>query len=193
MINDYVKIVRLEILMTDKLNEMAIKLYKAHKDAFDFIFENRPDASSLLYPIFEKKLKECGYYIGSKNKGYIRFTSSKLDELIPKNGVGWPGKELFLFEINYFWSKKTLTLKALIAPGNKDIAQKILDAVKDSKHFKRPSGKKWLAFYIKKFTFNANEIVNEDDNVIKDRINSIIDKVKPDVDELIDKIEQIKV
>ena len=81
MISDYIKIVNLEIIMNDELNEMALKLYKAHKEAFDFIFDNRPDASSLLYPIFEEVLKSCGYIIGSKNKGYIRFTSEKLNRL----------------------------------------------------------------------------------------------------------------
>jgi hypothetical protein len=75
MINDYIKIVSLEILMNDELNEMALKLYRAHKETFDFVFENRPDASSSLYPVFEDVLKSYGYSVGSKIKGYIRFCS----------------------------------------------------------------------------------------------------------------------
>jgi hypothetical protein len=189
MINDYIKIVSLEILMNDELNEMALKLYRAHKETFDFVFENRPDASSSLYPVFEDVLKSYGYSVGSKNKGYIRFSSNSLMERIPNHGVGWPGKELFLFEIDYFWSNKNLNVKAVIAPGDEAIANKILEATKKSKLFKAPSGKKWLVFYIKKFAFDANEIVNEDDSEIRNRITSIIEKIKPDVDELISLIE----
>ena len=193
LIKDYIKIVNLEILMNDELNEMALKLYRAHKDAFDFIFDNRPDASSLLYPIFEDILKSYGYVIGSKNKGYIRFTSTKLKTIIPNHGNGWPGKELFLFEIDYFWSKKSLNVKAVIAPGDEIIAKKIMDAVSSSKLFKNPSGKKWLVFYMKKFSFTAEEMVNEDDKLIKNKITAIIEKVKPEIDELIDLVESIEI
>ncbi|MDD3146043.1 MAG: PD-(D/E)XK nuclease family protein [Candidatus Riflebacteria bacterium] len=191
MINDYVKIVNMEIIMNDELNEMALKLYKAHKEAFDFVFENRPDASSALYPIFEDILKSNGYVVGSKNKGYIRFTSDKLDKLIPKNGLGWPGKELFLFEIDYFWSNKSINIKAVIAPGNEGFAKKIIDAVKDSKLYKKPSGKKWLVFYMKKFSFDIEEMVSEDDGEIKNRLRSIIEKAFPEINELIGLIENI--
>jgi hypothetical protein len=193
MINDYVKIINLEIIMNDELNEMALKLYKAHKEAFDFIFDNRPDASSALYPIFEDIIKSKGYVVGSKNKGYIRFTSEKLNKLIPKSGLGWPGKELFLFEIDYFWSNKSINIKAVIAPGDEVVAKKIIAAVAGSKHFKKPTGKKWLVFYVKKFPFDIEEVMTEDDGEIKRRLESIIDKTLPDIDELIGLIEKVEI
>ena len=68
-----------------------------------------------------------------------------------------------------------------------------MDAVSSSKLFKNPSGKKWLVFYMKKFSFTAEEMVNEDDKLIKNKITAIIEKVKPEIDELIDLVESIEI
>lgn len=171
--------------MNDQLNEMAQKLYKAHKEAFDFVFENRPDLSSIVYPFFEKILKEYGYVIGSKNKGCVRFTSKKLLDAIPRNGYGWPDKELFLFEIDYFWSN---TIKAVIAPGDETIAEKILEKVKGCPSYRAPTGKKWRVFYIKKIEPGISE---ENDEEIEKRVREIVDSVRADIDTITSLLEQI--
>ena len=187
-LSDYLITVRRELLMNDKLNDLALKVYNAHKEAFDFIFDNRPDPSSILYRYFEDEIVSAGFVMGSKNKGYIRFTTQELINLLPNSGQGWPNKEVFLFEIEYFWTDKTADVNAVIAPCADDIRDNLHEATKKSKFYKVPAGKKWLVVYKKKFPFVASEIINEDEAEIKRKIKKIIEDVKPavvDISEMI--------
>ncbi len=166
--------------MNDKLNELARKVYKAHKSAFDFVLENRPDPASILYPYFETELKSHGFVIGSRNKGYIRFTSEALAERLPKIGQGWPNKEIFLFEIDYFWSDKNAVAKAVIAPGDEPLRAMILAAVQHLDGYRTPEGQKWSTFYSKKFRFVASEIYNEDEAEVRAKVKKVIDGIAGD-------------
>ncbi|MGI9255566.1 MAG: hypothetical protein ACR2PY_01370, partial [Salinispira sp.] len=86
-------------------------------------------------------MKSHGYVIGSKTKGFVRFTSKKLAERLPKGNSEsgntwkqWKHKELFLFEF-VFRNSKSISLKAVIGPGNEKIAQRIMDAVRESEFY----------------------------------------------------------
>jgi hypothetical protein len=170
--------------MNDKLNELAVKIYRAHKPALDFIFENRPDPASILYPYFEAELKSRGFEIGSRNKGYIRFTSTELAKRLPRDGQGWPDKEVFLFEIDYFWSDQNAIAKAIIAPGNEKVREIVLAAAKSIASYRKPEGKKWSVFYMKKVKFVASEISNEDESEIKNKVKKVVDAVALDAEQI---------
>lgn len=178
-LNDYVVIIKRELLMSDTLNELAVKVYNAHKEAFDFIFDNRPDPASELYPYFESKLQSAGFVIGSKNKGCIKFTTKELSASLPCTGRGWQNKEVFLFQIDYYWSDKYAVFDAVISPCDDEMRDKIHRAAKMSEHYKKPSGKKWLVIYKKKYPFIASEMINEDKSEIMERIDKIIKDIKP--------------
>jgi hypothetical protein len=180
-LSDYLTTIKRELLMNDKLNDLALQVYNAHKEAFDFIFENRPDPASILYPYFEEEIVRAGFVIGSKNKGLIRFTTKDLENMLPNSGEGLPNKEVFLFEIEYFWTDKTADVNAVIAPCAEDIRDNIHAAVKKSKFYKVPAGKKWLVVYKRKFPFVASEMINEDEAEIKRIIQRIVEEVKPAV------------
>lgn len=87
-LSDYLTTVKRELLMNDQLNELAGKVYKAHKEAIDFIIENKPDPAEMLYPFFMTAIKNAGFVEGSKNKGYARFTTEKI-----KRGFRHVGKD----------------------------------------------------------------------------------------------------
>ncbi len=187
-LSDYLTTVKRELLMNDNINDLAVKVYNAHKEAFDFIIANRPDPASKLYPYFVDVIEAAGFIIASPNKGYVRFTTQELIDLLPNSGEGWPNKEVFLFEIEYFWTNKTADVNAVIAPCDVDIRDNIHAAVEKSKFYKVPGGKKWLVVYKKKFPFVASEIINEDETEIKTKIKKIIEDIKPAVDDLSEKI-----
>ena len=187
---DYLTTIKRELLMNDRLNELAAKIYRAHKPAFDFVFDNRPDPASILYPYFEAELKSRGFEIGSRNKGYVRFTSKELAQRLPRDGEGWPDKEEFLFEIDYFWSDQNAVAKAVIAPGNENVRETILTAAKSLASYRKPEGKKWSVFYLRKVKFVASEISNEDESEIKSKVNKVIDAVATDATQIFERIAE---
>jgi hypothetical protein len=181
--------------MNDKLNELAQKVYRAHRTAFDFVLENRPDPASELYPYFVTALNKAGFVIGSRNKGFVRFTSDKLSKQLPCTGQGWPDRELFLFEIDYFWNTKKAVVKAVIAPGDDKLRTRIHNAVnglRDLKHpIRQPTGKKWWVFYINKSrSFVATEVANEDEAEIMKKVTEIVDDIKDDARAILAAIEK---
>lgn len=188
-LSDYLMTVKRELLMNDELNELAVKVYKAHKAAFDFIIENKPDPAAILNPYFLAAVQAAGFIEGSKNKGYVRFTTAKLQKELPAIGQGWPNREIFLFEIEYFWNKSSAIFKACIAPNDDPIKERLHDVVKKSKHYKAPQGKKWLVFYSKSFPFIASEMINEDEKVIKEKVEDIFSKIKSAADDISKLIE----
>jgi hypothetical protein len=177
---DYVTIVKRELLMNDEINLLAKKVYNAHKDAFELIFNYRPDPSRKLYEYFKNILENEDFVIRSESKGYIRFTTKELDKILPKNGSDLP--EAFLFEIDYSSYDKKLSVRAYISPGEENTRNKLLNAVKSvNKYYKNPTGKKWLNIYSFDEEFNSSEIINEDADFINDKISSVINKIKPAV------------
>lgn len=182
-LSDCLSTIKRVVMKEDKLNDLAIKVYNAHKEAFDFIIDNRPDPASMLYPYFESELKKLGYILGSKNKGYIRFTTKDLSERIPKSGIGWTEKEAFLFEIEYFWTDKYAIFNAVISQCDPELQELIIQALKNSNHYKKPAGKKWLVVSKHKSSFVASDLIQEDEETIKKRIKEIITSIKPIVDE----------
>lgn len=183
-LDDYLTLIRRELLMTDPLNEMATKIYLAHREAIDFLFENRPDPSSELYGYFEEALHKEGFKIGSKNKGYIRFVTPELMDCMPRSTEGWPDREVFLFEIEYFWSDKKAYVKAVIAPGETELQQRILAAARTlqdryPKEWKEPSGKKWRTFFSKNFPLVASDLIKEGPDEIRKKVREIVEKVAP--------------
>lgn len=182
---DYLITVKRELLMNDELSKLASKVYKAHKEAFDFIIEHKPEPAEILYPYFSDAIKAAGFVEGSRNKGVVRFTTEELKNKLPASGQGWPDKEIFLFEIDYFWSKTSAIFKACIAPSDDpEVIEKLHQVVKKSKHYKAPQGKKWLVFCSEKTKFNASEMINEDPDEIKKKVEEIVNKIKPEATEI---------
>lgn len=89
-LRDYLTTLKRELLMNDDLNDLAVKVCQSHRAAFDFIFENRPDPASQVYPYFERALIDSGFAMGSRHKGYARFSSKALLEKMPRVGRGGP-------------------------------------------------------------------------------------------------------
>jgi len=188
-LSDYLMTVKRKLLMNDKLNELAVKVYKAHKEAFDFIIENKPDPAAILNPFFLIAVRKAGFVEGSMNKGYVRFTTTKLKEKLPAIGQGWSNREIFLFEIEYCWNKSSAIFRACIAHSDDPIKETLHEMVKKSKHYKTPQGKKWLVFYSKSFPFIASEMINEDEKEIEKKVRDIFYEIQPVAEEISKLIE----
>jgi|LSQX01.2.fsa_nt_gb hypothetical protein len=184
-ISDYLTTLKRELMKNDILNELAVKIYKNHKELFDFVFENKSDIATELYPIFVNKIQKSDWVVGSKNKGYARFLTKTLDPVIPRKGQGWPLKESFLFEIDFLWSKKRAVFKTVISPSGSEIQDIFCKAMDNIPGHKKPSGKKWLVHFQHTWKFETEEMTEVDEtSVLK-----ILEAEWPAITEIVNKVE----
>jgi hypothetical protein len=184
-ISDYLTTLKRELMKNDTLNELAVKIYKNHRELFDFVFENKSDIATELYPIFVSKIQKSGWIVGSKNKGYARFLTKTIDPLIPRKGQGWPLKESFLFEIDFLWYKKQAVFKTVISPSDIQIQDIFCNAMENIPGFKKPSGKKWLVHFQHSWKFETVDMTEVDEaNILK-----ILDVEWATITDIVNKVE----
>ena len=183
-LTDYLILLKQNIMNDDAANLYAKQLYKNHKELFDFVFENKPDIAEEFRKYFEDKVKKEGWVLGSKNKGYVRFYTKKMEGIVPqyKNSNGWPGREGFLFELDYYWNKqKSITFKSIISPGDEKYRFIMAEQISKVDGSKKPWGLKWLVHHTLKFPFVLEKMSEKGDNEIIAEIDKywpkIVDKV----------------
>jgi len=170
-ISDYLITIKRELMKNDELNELAVKIYKNHRELLDFVFENKSDIALELYPLFVDKIIQSGWIMGSKNKGYARFLTPKLNEIIPRKGQERPLKESFLFEIDFFWSKKKALFKTVISPCESEIQNLFCKALENVPGHKKPIGKKWLVHFQHSWKFETDIMTEVDGEEISKILN----------------------
>lgn len=189
-IKDYSLNLKRELMQNDALNELAGKIYKNHKELLDFIIDNKPDLASDLYQVFEKWVVKKGLIVGSKNKGCIKFLTPALNECIPRKGKGWPLKECFLFELDFYWNKKgKAVFKSIVAPSTVEIHSILNEAISQAEGARKPYGEKWLVHYQIDWKFSHERFVDEiEESVIFEildneweRISDIVYKVETEI------------
>jgi len=184
-ISDYLTTIKRELMKNDELNELAVKIYKNHRELLDFVFENKSDIALELYPVFVDKITQSDWVMGSKHKGYARFLTKTLNDIIPKKGQGWPLKENFLFEIDFIWSKKKAVFKTVISPGDSEIQNLFCKAFENIPGHKKPSGKKWLVHFQHAWKFETDEMTEVDEAEVK----KILDAEWATITEIVNKVE----
>jgi len=184
-ISDYLTTIKRELMKNDELNELADKIYKNHRELIDFVFEHKSDAASELYPVFVNKITDSGWVMGSKNKGYARFLTTKLKDIVPNKGQGWPLKENFLFEIDFFWSKNKAVFKTVVSPGDLDLQNIFRKALENVEGYKKPRGNKWLVNFQHSWKFDTEDLIGVSENEIK----NILDAEWDIITEIVNKVE----
>jgi hypothetical protein len=165
-INDYIEVLRRFVMQEDQATKIAQELYKNHKEAIDFIIETKPDRLLSIMPIALDVINEAGYIPGTQNKGYARFLTPEINNIIPKNSInGWKNQELFLFEIS-MWSKN-IVLKTVIAPGNENQRKIIKKALLSIPGARDAKTQLWNTIHSKKKSLNVMDEKYEDTELLK--------------------------
>lgn len=109
LINDYIDMLRRDILMDEELQRICQRIYKEHKDALDLIFDNRPDNLSVMSELYIEALTELAkedkviFDPTFSGKTYIRFELKKLTDVFPRlpedEPGGWGCHKPYAFEI----------------------------------------------------------------------------------------------
>jgi uncharacterized protein YjfI (DUF2170 family) len=200
-IKDYINNLKMNVMADSNANDLARDIYKNHKELLDFIFENKPDFATDFRNLFENELINRGYIIGSRNKGYVRFLTPRLKELIHvyAHANGWPNKESFLFEVDFFWSGSKIKFYPIVPPGDDEIRQILIDAILKVEGAKEAWGKKWSTFLHTNENFDMNRMSEKDENDVKIYIAKFVNKIQKtvkDVEDVLltqkDKIENYK-
>ncbi|CAC9957817.1 hypothetical protein [uncultured Gammaproteobacteria bacterium] len=184
-ISDYLITTKRELMKNDELNELADKIYKNHRELIDFVFEHKSDAASKLYPVFVKKITDSDWVMGSKHKGYARFLTKKLNDIIPNKGQGWPLKENFLFEIDFFWSKNKAVFKTVVSPGSVELQNIFRKALENVEGYKKPRGNKWLVHFQHSWKFDTEDLIGVSEN----EIIKILNTEWTEITEIVNKVE----
>lgn len=104
-IDNYIEIVRREIMDDEHIVELCQEIYKQHKTALDLIFENRPDQLQNVSELFRQWCKNNQNRVTlDKNKcskSYTRFKTPFMNETIPQSekDSGWGVKNHYFYEI----------------------------------------------------------------------------------------------
>jgi hypothetical protein len=72
--------VRRHVVQDDQLRALAVSLYERHKEAFEFIFECRPEPQSLLTVLRARVQDVQGLVVDSSGSNLFRFFPQVWDE-----------------------------------------------------------------------------------------------------------------
>lgn len=128
-IDDYLKAIRRSVVEDKELRELCNKIYFKHKEAFDIIFENKPDINSEISTYIYNYLVENAQKFditvwNDYSTSYVRFTPNKLVELYGNMGSEewYHSKNLIAFEIQNFRGYD-LSIKVVIGPSKPEFAE----------------------------------------------------------------------
>jgi len=134
----------------------------------------------------------------SSSKGYIRFLTPQLNEIIPRKGEVLKNHESFIFEFEI--TPKRITFKTVIAPGEQEVRKILAEALYSLDklpYYRIPTGKKWLVHFIRGFTFDLEESSDEElEKYLQDKvwknINPIVQGVEAAILLISDDLEKYK-
>jgi len=168
MIDNYIEVIRRDVMEDKELIEVCNKIYLKHKRALDLIFEYRIDptqASSIVKDILQK-MSDKGEIIYENNKGntYIRFYTKEMNQLLPnliEGKSGWGNEHCYAYEFKMMNGKFRLSFT--LTPKN--ISEKTADIMRKIVHIERPVKEKldfqWLSLHIKKYNITDESDDNE--------------------------------
>ncbi len=170
MINHYVEIIETRFMPDSRVEQLARKIYHAHRRALDVIFEHRPDITEILSEKLSELVGKDGAKVGlifrNYAKGRIWFR--------PNSWILSPHTDpIVCCEINFYFPDK-LVLKAVAGPGDQTWRENLfkLSKVKSFRNItqKATLPKQWYQFYaVQMPNFSTREVSleNADESVLK--------------------------
>jgi len=138
-IEDYIKAIRRSVVEDKEIVDICRKIYFRHQEAFDLIFENRPDIMSHIsdyiynYLVINSVKFDINVW-ENHTKHYVRFTPKKLSAMCGHMGSGWVSQtNLIGFEFQIF-EDSGVNLAVIIGPADtqyENYRQKLFDIAVD--------------------------------------------------------------
>ncbi len=187
-LEDYLKVLKRNIMQEDYLNELAVKLYQAHRTALNFIFENKPDLQKEIQKLLIEVLKDYSFVLGSTSKSFIRFLTEDLRKVSQSHNQsnGWPNREVFLFEFVIAASDKDVRIvfKPVISPGDNPIREGYAKSISMVEGAAIPYGKLWLVHFIQNKKFPRAKFDEFSEEERKKELKKFLDTCIPTIDKV---------
>ena len=144
LLNNYVSMLRRDILMDKEIEKICNDIYKKYKGALDLIYEYRPDEiaviSEYIKDFLETNAEKYGLIFDRENssKSYIRFTTNYMNNLIPRNedySYGWKNGYSFMYEIEIINNYKCCCIGSISNTANSKCIELYKLAQANSKRF----------------------------------------------------------
>lgn len=186
-LEDYLNNMKNNIMGTGSKNEIANKLYRNHKELFDYVFENKSNYIFEIKSIIQKRIEDRGWILTSPSKPFLRFLTKDLNEVIPKDVVqGWRNGEAFLFEVYFYANQNNVQTYATLGPCGETMRRQFLEYLNPLQTSKKVA-KSYS--YFKTKTFDAkkyNDISSEQDMLeMADAVWNSIEKMVADIEPLL--------
>lgn len=183
-IEDYIKAIRRSVVEDKEIVDICKKIYFKHQEAFDLIFENKPDLishiSDYIYNYLVENAEKFDINVWDNHtKHYVRFTPNKLSAVCGHMGSGWIAHQTNLIGFEFqIYDDSGVNLAVIIGPADsqyEDYRQKLFDVA--VKHNYKMKGKtlnnKWKT--ILSTNFVAKNKLDIKDEYMEDTIEVPID------------------
>lgn len=159
----YVEMLRRHIVPNDELRALALRLYDRHREAFDFIFEVRPQPQSIL-EIIKPKIFESGDLIEDRSiQSIIRFLpgtwDAKMGSIRCKDAVWTTTGRGLLFEIKVNTATGRVTVALIVGPIDRNLRSQIYRMASNNgsifKGISKPMGKLYSTIFSRELLSSA--------------------------------------
>lgn len=190
-IKDYINNLNKNIMQQDPSNAIAQKIYKNHKDLFDFIIKNIPDNLAIVKEEINKLLILNGFVLGSDYKSISRFLPKEIATFVPqkKQTKDWKNGEAFLIEIFYQGDNNKIIFQIAISSyviDKRDFFKKLFEEA--GLRFDIEVKEEWYVFERNEFDFNFDRF--DEIDYIKEKYNNIMTVKKDPIKKLITIIKE---
>jgi PD-(D/E)XK nuclease superfamily len=175
LIDHYDRMIRRHLMVDESLKNLAVEIYRKHRQALEFIFEHRPDRQNELRLELERLVDtEEALERDRCSKAYIRFTVKEWDSLNGmKDGKGWTDTgRILLFEFKNLGDR--LSLNLIIGPGAPEIRQKLFRLAQNTRQLFKPASRNltttWTTIWTKQIISSLPEYEDQDLESLKGKI-----------------------
>jgi hypothetical protein len=140
ILTHYVEMLRRHVVPDDDLRELALRLYERHREAFDFVFEVRPQPAGVLEALSGRILGVGGLIADRPGTSIFRFAPAAWDETLPQFRCD-PGKWTrtgrgLLFEAKINPNTGRVYLILVLGPCQPDLRKTFYEAASKNPLFK---------------------------------------------------------